>query len=148
MAEPVFGDCLVFLSEVLSPLFPQAEFDYGRTQSDGMTRGLSVGAPDRKPQYVFLQEVGGTTASHLLLDIPRVEVITFNRGTPSSGREFARRIQRALWSAWRNQTTTPQGHIRFFSTEVRPYLQQVAGLPADIVRTSATYSFGYRSRAA
>lgn len=140
MADPVFGSSTAFLLEYLQSVFPGAKFTDDEFR---LPEGLSA-QPDRP--FVFVQEQGGNTPSHLLLDRPRVEVLCYVYGTKSAGLTFSRAVQRALFMAHFDQVANQHGWIRRLVTEIRPYRQNLSGIPAQIVRTSATYSFGFRSR--
>lgn len=148
MTAPEFGDAPTTLKTLLQAAMEPGtvEINILEDQAGGFTRGLSAGATGVPPTIVFIQEVGGTTPLHLLQEDVRVEVITYTRGAPSTARAMAKRIQRALWLSVIDQVVTPSGSLRFMRTDTRPYVQQLAGIPATIVRTSATYTFGHRSR--
>lgn len=137
---PEFGSPSQFVCELLAPLFPKAKITDDELQYNS---GLSV-QPGRP--FVFVQEQGGSTSNYLLQDNPRVEVLCYVYGNRAEGLAFGRAVQRQLWLASFNQTVTPSGHMRRLVTEVHPYRQGLNGLPSQITRVSATYSFGFRSR--
>jgi hypothetical protein len=140
MALPVFGDPVQLVEDILKAAFPSATIT-----SDPLQFSQFSVVRDGK-QFIVVQETGGSTSSHLLQDNVRFDVQSYTYGDRKTGIEFAYAVQRALFLASFNQFTSGAGHMRRLRTEVRPYRQQLAGIPAQVVRCSATYTFGYRSR--
>lgn len=138
---PVFGDPMEYVVAVISAACPTALV----TSDVKLWNRWSEVREGR--QFVFVQDQGGSTPSFLLQTDVRFEVQSYVHQTDSvKPVVFAQTIQRAIYMAAFDQIPFAGGHARRPSTEVRPYHQAIAGLPATVVRHSATYTIGYRSR--
>lgn len=138
----MLGDPVGHVMAVLAAGFPDDVIS--ADPAELATKGLGVGSV-AVPRFVYVTDQGGRTVSPLYLDLASVTVVTYTRGDRDTAMTFARTIQSELWTAWYGQTVTEYGHIRRIATDVRPYIQNLSGLPANIKRTSATYSLGMRT---
>src|SRR6187551_206555 len=141
MAIPTFGDPLAYVVALIQAAIPSAIVTSDPQRHSEFTK------VDSNTEFVLVQDQGGSTPSFLLQTNVRFEVISFtHRTNPISPLVFAQTIQRAIYMAAFNQTVYAHGHARRPRTEVRPYVQAISGMPAEVKRCSATYTIGYRSR--
>lgn len=95
--------------------------------------------------YVYVQETGGGTSPLPdRQDNAQIDVVVYSQGGRSLATDRARQIQHSIRLAWHEQTDHGYGYIRNWSTVTKPYVQQLAGIPASTVRVSATYSIATR----
>lgn len=141
MALPQFGSPMDFVVALIEAACPTALV----TSDPKLWNRWSEVREGR--QFVFVQDLGGSTPSFLLQTDVRFEVQSYVHQTDTVAPVvFAQAIQRAIYLAAYEQTSFAGGHARRPTTEVRPYHQALAGIPATVVRHSATYTIGYRSR--
>jgi len=141
MAIPVFGDPMQYVVGLLQVAIPTAI-----VTSDPM-RHNEYSKVNSTIEFILVQDQGGSTPSFLHQTDVRFEVISFTHKTnPIRPLVFAQRIQRAIYMAAFDQLVFANGHARRPRTDVRPYIQALHGVPAEITRCTGTYTIGYRSR--
>lgn len=127
-------DPIELLKEILT--------SYGHTDvnSDQIeSRALSA------TEYVFLREIGGTTAHIDRSYQPTVEVVVYSKAIPpetdgfKESRKRSYQIQSDLRDAWGRPFDN--GGIHRVITRLAPYRQDIPGLPYGVGRTVAQYEF-------
>lgn len=86
--------------------------------------------------YVWLEEEQGTTPHILYSDRPTIRVILY-AGTAAQAK--ARQIQHDIARACVGGTSFSSGGIHRILTLIRPYRQDIVGIPPGVVRISALY---------
>jgi hypothetical protein len=97
----------------------------------------ALGPPDDDTElweYIWVQEVTGDTPHIRYSDRPAVQVILYSN---DDGPRRARQVQVDLMNA--QGVRFPSGGIHRVITAIRPYRQDISGLPPGVVRVSATY---------
>lgn len=84
--------------------------------------------------YIWVEEDIGTTPHAVYADRPAIRVILYSA---EDGRNKARRIQNDLTKAYGTKYTN--GGIHRLFTLVRPYRQDITGIPPGVVRITALY---------
>jgi hypothetical protein len=124
-------------------LLTQILLSYGHTDvNSGVIESRAL-APD--PEYIFLREVGGNTPHIDRVDRPTVEIVIYTKDPSPTGngytiaRAAGYRVQSELRDAWGKPFTN--GGIHRVITRLRPYRQDIPGLPFGVGRTVAQYDF-------
>lgn len=89
------------------------------------------------PEYVFIEEVPGSTPHINLSYRPTIRVVVYSTGGFTVSRASAYRIQEALKAA--RGTAFTNGGIHRVITRVSPYRQSLSGLPYGVGRTVAEF---------
>lgn len=141
MAVPVFGDPMEYVVGLLQAAIPTAIVTSDPSRHNEFSKVTS------NVEFILVQGQGGSTPSFQHQTNVRFEVISFtHRTNPTKPLVFAQLIQRAIYVAAYDQLVYAQGHARRPTTEIRPYVQALHGLPSEITRCTGTYTIGYRSR--
>jgi hypothetical protein len=128
-------DPILLLTEILQ--------SYGHTDVNSDQIESRALAPN--PEYIFLQLVGGVTPHVDRVDRPTVEIVIYTKDPSPNGNGFATaraagtRVQSELRDAWGKPFTN--GGIHKVITRLRPYRQDIPGLPYGVGRTVAQYDF-------
>lgn len=85
-------------------------------------------------EYIWVEEEVGTTPHIRYADRPAVSVVVYST---DNARARSQVIQRDLQNA--QGTAFASGGIHRVITVIRPYRQDIAGLPPGVARVSATY---------
>jgi len=121
-------DPIVLLTEVL------ASFGHTDINSDNVeARALS------SPEYIFLRELGGSTAHIDRSNRPTMEIVVYSNTGFAGSRAKAYQIQSELREAWGQPFEN--GGIHRVITRIAPYRQDIPGLPYGVGRTVAQYDF-------
>lgn len=86
--------------------------------------------------YIWVEEEQGITPHVLYADRPVVRVILY---AESEALSKGRQLQQVLAQAVVNGTRFPSGGIHRVFTLIRPYRQDITGIPPGVVRVSALY---------
>lgn len=126
-------DPIALLTEVLES-YGHTNVNSGRIDSTALA----------SPEYVFLEEVGGSTPHIDRSDRPTVQIVVYAMDeTGGDGYELSRaksyQIQSDLRDAWGKPFSN--GGIHRVITRLRPQRQDIPGIPYGVGRTVAQYDF-------
>lgn len=131
----MLGDPVELLSLLIEDAYPTIIVDRDKPRARALSDDF----------YVYVQETAaGTSPMPDNLDDVVLDVVVYSQGGRTVATSRAREIQHHIRDAWFNQQDLGQGYIKNFVTLTRPYVQQLAGIPASTTRVSATYSLSTR----